>query len=422
MQANIQDSVQQDIQYQNIIENNSEFIENQGSTFICPNDSDTIDTPKVDLNIIYECVIDLDFNENDIYTDEMDYRYSDEESDISDDDENSCENTCAKNSLSSQDKNPINDFLNNCSDKIINKMELSESEQLCTSISSVLKTTLTSWSVHCGIPHSALSKLLHKLRSNLPILSLPLSSVTLLRTPKNVEVISIAGGEYCHFGLEKCVEKMIKKRLLNKNYDTNINLKINIDGAPVGKSSEKNLWPILCSEQSDKDVYIIGVYCGQFKPTDANKFLEMFTEESIVIINNGIVFENIVYSVHIYALICDTPAKAFILCIKYHSGYGSCTKCTIEGKMYKCVCFPGKIGSLRTDEEFRNNVYIDDNYQKENTILNSIPGLGLVSNVPLDPMHLLYLGVTRKLFLIWLKSSSIYKLSQNNQDRMLSIF
>ena len=415
MQKNTQqDTLQQEIDHR-IVENISQtkFIDklnssNSADYFEIVTDSQNIDE--------FENLIVL--NECDIYNDEMDYRYSEDERDISDD-ENDDENSkskCIKDNTPSSNTNFINDFLNTHSDKIINKLELNESEQLCASISHVLKKTIASWSVNCGITHSALSKFLHKIRSELPILDLPLSSVTLLRTPKHADVISLAGGEYCHFGVKKCVEKMIEKRLNKKNYDTNINLIISTDGAPLGKSSEKNLWPILCSEKSAKDVYIIGVYSGQFKPTNGNEFLKMFTEESITIINSGIIINNIVYSVRIDALICDTPAKAFILCIKYHSGYSSCTKCTIEGKMFKCICFPGIIGTLRTDEKFRNNEYLDENYQKENTILNSIPSLGLVSNVPLDPMHLLYLGIVRKLFLIWLVSPSIYKLPERNKN------
>ena len=410
MQRNTQQDTFQEIEQQYTEENTAE------AKCLNPSNQDNDFEIITDTRNIYEHEIDLHINEWDTYNDEIDYRYSDDDTDISDEECENSEGEHVKNSTVSSNINSINDFLNIHSDKIINKLELNESEQLCESISLVFKRMVASWSVNCGITHSALSKLLHSIRSELPILSLPLSAVTLLGTPKHADVINIAGGEYCHFGVKKCVEKIIKKRLLNKNYDTNINLIISTDGAPLGKSSEKNLWPILCSEKSSKDVYIIGIYSGQFKPTNSNDFLEMFTQESITIINDGIIFENISYSVRIYALICDTPAKAFVLCIKYHSGYSSCTKCTIEGKMLKCICFPGKIQTLRTDEKFRNNEYFDDNYQKENTILNSIPHFGLVSNVPLDPMHLLYLGVTRKLFLIWLVSSSVHKLPQNSQN------
>ena len=48
--------------------------------------------------------------------------------------------------------------------------------------------------------------------------------------------------------------------------------------------------------------------------------------------------------------------------------------------------------------------------------------MGLVTCVPLDAMHLVYLGCTRKLLLIWLRSTSIYKLPQVEQDKMSNNF
>ena len=232
MQKNTQqDTLQQEIDHR-IVENISQtkFIDklnssNSADYFEIVTDSQNIDE--------FENLIVL--NECDIYNDEMDYRYSEDERDISDD-ENDDENSkskCIKDNTPSSNTNFINDFLNTHSDKIINKLELNESEQLCASISHVLKKTIASWIVNCGITHSALSKFLHQIRSELPIHDLPLSSVTLLRTPKHADVISLAGGEYCHFGVKKCVEKMIEKRLNKKNYDTNINLIISTDGAPL---------------------------------------------------------------------------------------------------------------------------------------------------------------------------------------------
>ncbi|XP_031781754.1 uncharacterized protein LOC107981216 isoform X1 [Nasonia vitripennis] len=130
---------------------------------------------------------------------------------------------------------------------------------------------------------------------------------------------------------------------------------------------------------------------------------------------SGIEFHGSRYTLNIYAFVLDAPAKAFVLAVKYHSGYNSCTKCTIEGIMYRCVCFPGKIGVLRTDVEFRNSAYQDD-YQRSKSIINTIPNLGLVTYVLLDAMHLVYLGCTKKLLLMWLCSKIRYKLPQLKQD------
>ena len=93
------------------------------------------------------------------------------------------------------------------------------------------------------------------------------------------------------------------------------------------------------------------------------------------------------YDVVVHTLVCDAPAKSYIMGVKYHSGYSSCTKCEIERVMLRCVlCFPGEIATLRSDEKFKNYTYYHS-YQKSRTILNDIPKLELVTNVPLDPMH-----------------------------------
>lgn len=62
------------------------------------------------------------------------------------------------------------------------------------------------------------------------------------------------------------------------------------------------------------------------------------------------------------------------------------------------VCFPGAKKNPRTDEEFRQYVYMnDDEYQKHRTLLSTIPNFGLVKNVVLDYMLLVCLGIVLKL-------------------------
>lgn len=153
--------------------------------------------------------------------------------------------------------------------------------------------------------------------------------------------------------------------MIKGSNNTVLSLKVNIDGLPLGKSSEKNLWLILCLDKDDNNVYVIGVYCGEKKPEDPNEYLNFFVEDVILLINQGFFVHDTLYEIHIYALVCDAPAKAFVLCVKNHSGYDSCTKCLIEGEMHDCVCFPEKNQKLRTDEEFKNFNY-SENYQKKN--------------------------------------------------------
>ena len=261
-----------------------------------------------------------------------------------------------------------------------------------------LKKFLIEWYLKYGVPKATLTALLHGLRQILPDVYLPLDARTLLKVSKSNNIFKIGGGEYCHFGLQRCLEKIIEKRLKFKINDTKIKLLANVDGSPTSNSSARTIWPILGSDTLSNDVYIIGLYVGVGdKPDDPNSFLRMFTDEYLDLYKNGFYFNNVKYEVHLHALICDAQAKAFALCIKYPSGYNSCTKCTEEGEYYNCVCFTSESIpklDLRTDKGFKEFIYSEtaNDYQQKKTILTEIPNFGLVTNVPLDIMHLIYIG------------------------------
>jgi len=112
-------------------------------------------------------------------------------------------------------------------------------------------------------------------------------------------------GQYWHSGLRNAIINILNKRqslqlcLDNKT----INLFINIDGASLGKSTQKYLWPILCSDDILKEVDVIGIYYGEEKPSDSNKFLEPFIDEAISLINDGIDFNHFNYKVRIKGFI-----------------------------------------------------------------------------------------------------------------------
>ena len=108
----------------------------------------------------------------------------------------------------------------------------------------------------------------------------------------------------------------------------------------LGKSSNSALWPILCSDTVLKSVFIIGAYYGQSKPQCNNSYLRHFVNEAILLINTGLVYNGITVKINLHGIICDAPAKAFILSIKHHTGYNICTRCTITGKyLHGRLCF-----------------------------------------------------------------------------------
>lgn len=100
----------------------------------------------------------------------------------------------------------------------------------------------------------------------------------------------------------------------------------------------------------------------------------------------------------------------FTFLCKYNiafTGYYSCTKCHVKGKsILHRVSFLSCRDRLRRDDEFR--VLKDKKHHKGKSILTDIPGFFPVTHVPLDYMHLICLGVTRKLLHLW--TSGIFKL------------
>lgn len=76
---------------------------------------------------------------------------------------------------------------------------------------------------------------------------------------------------------------------------------------------------------------------------------------------------------------------------------------------------------LRTDIKFKNLEYMGE-YQRGETILNQLPHVGLVSNVPLDSMHLVYLGAMKQLIRHWIgdkdRKKKLFKLSDQQIEQI----
>lgn len=149
----------------------------------------------------------------------------------------------------------------------------------------------------------------------------------------------------------------------------------------------------------DSEVFI-GCYHGSQKPASSNVFLKEFVEEAIEVVNNGIKHNGITVNIDIHSIIADAPAKSFLTCTKGHIGYSSCSKCQIEGEyLQNRICFPGITASKRTDQSFVD--LADDDYHTGHSILSDIPRFGMVTQIPLDYMHLVCIGVFKRMIRLW---------------------
>ncbi|KAG7506060.1 hypothetical protein JOB18_045880 [Solea senegalensis] len=101
-----------------------------------------------------------------------------------------------------------------------------------------------------------------------------------------------------------------------------------------------------------------------------------FIEDLKAITTTGVMLSGKQYNIALPdAFICDTPAKAFLKCIKGHGGYSSCERCTQYGIYVDSrVVFPDMDYSLRTDTQFEQ--MSDEDHHRSKSPLQ---GLGIAT-------------------------------------------
>jgi len=97
-----------------------------------------------------------------------------------------------------------------------------------------------------------------------------------------LETISFDNGEMYYYGIQKCLTRKLQNGGLRGEISI-INLIINIDSLPIFKSSRTNLWPMLARSDDivDSCPFMIACFCGEGKPINLEKYLELFIKEII---------------------------------------------------------------------------------------------------------------------------------------------
>ncbi|VEN57599.1 unnamed protein product [Callosobruchus maculatus] len=296
---------------------------------------------------------------------------------------------------------------------------------------------LREWAIHGNIELTQVSKLLRILVYDGKHVELPLDARTLLHTPRSINVRPMDNGHYVHLGIKDYLNTLFK------SFATEIsNLKLpylqlsfNMDGTPISTSGGANFWPILGSLSNiftgQPDVFMVGIFSGLQKPESYNNYLLEFVEELKDLMKNGFLWDGIVHSIQIKAIICDAPAMAFVKAIKSHGGYYSCSKCYIKGepvvlssgKKTKIV-FPDIHSEKRTDETFRARKIMpsgeDDtghHMNKERSVLEQLP-IDMIKTFPVDKMHLVDEGIVKKIINIWLGKPGPQKLQASKVTKI----
>lgn len=179
-----------------------------------------------------------------------------------------------------------------------------------------IEIDLKNWAVNCKIPHCHLNALLIILKKYKGFEKLPKDSRTLLKTPNipsdQIRLIS-PNGKYFHFGITDSLLMLYANVEVIPN---KIELVIGIDGLPIARSSNSQFWLILAyvkpsNYYDKKNIFPIGLFWGNSKPTDSNEYLLDFINEMKGLLTNGLVINNINVCITIFAFCCDDPAKFF---------------------------------------------------------------------------------------------------------------
>lgn len=260
---------------------------------------------------------------------------------------------------------------------------------------------LAKWAIEENITLSALNNLLPIISEIPGYDNIPKDARTILKTPTNITVTSLGCGTYYYFGIEKTINSFCINNKINIQRNGDLLLAINIDGLPLSKSTNSSFWPILCSIKSIKilmnQVFVVTLYHGSNKQKPVDDFLRDFVNECVHLSNNGIFINSFRHNFRVLMLVCDSPAKSFILSIKNHTGHFSCTKCDQEGDMSNnLLCFiETERLCKRTDISFRT--FAQAKHHTGKNLLLDIPNFNMIDSVPIDYMHNLLLGSMRRL-------------------------
>lgn len=268
-----------------------------------------------------------------------------------------------------------------------------------------VKDGLRKWATDYNIPQNSLNALLNVLKCDAGLTFLPKNSRTLLQC-KSTKITNIQNveprGYYYHFGLSAGI---MKCSFLFPPTDI-IKIAVGVDGLPLSASSSSQFWPILAYIMPHHEhVFPVGIYYGQEKPNNSNEFLKDFISEVILLTTNGITINGSKKNIVIEVICCDAPAGAFLLKVKSHSGFFSCTRCTVEGDhLEKRVCFPYLPNgcTLRTHDDYVSMKYEEHHTCNTTSCISSIPNVDIVQLFSMDYMHLVCLDVMRKLINIWM--------------------
>ena len=268
-----------------------------------------------------------------------------------------------------------------------------------------LRDQIARWAVVFSIPASAVSVLLKILVLYGVSGDLPKDCRTLLGTARVVKTKEITGGEYFHFGLSEGICDLLSglKQSVFDRLDNVLKVIVSTDGLPVFKSTNTHVWPIsacLFVEGKCSRPFVVGLFYGVDKAMTVHEFLSDFIRDFRDCVEIGFLCRKRTFKVKLHCIVADAPARSFLKNVFGHGANHGCERCRVRGEKLHGMTFNDDNAVLRTDDSLLNGG--EEGHVKGPSPLSAI-NVKLISHFVLDYMHLVLLGVTRKLMFMWLE-------------------
>lgn len=287
----------------------------------------------------------------------------------------------------------------------IDYLSSSENEEFCQQ-NEQLRDRLGKWVTKYNLSRPCVNEILDILESCGH--ELPRDKRTLLRTPRTHDIIEKCNGKYAYFGIENCITGLLRSDW--KPSSAKLLLTVNVDGIPVFHSTNDQFWPILVSVDNSIPE-IVAIFYGRSKPSPVEDFLADFLEEYKRLYIDGITYEDMKFTLDIKCFICDAPARALLKSIVGHTSKNACERCTaVASWLGRAVYNSSTDSPLRTDDGFAKLLY--EQHQVKTSPLIEYK-FKCVSQFSLDYMHLVCLGVVRRMLIFLIQGPRQCKLSRN---------
>lgn len=141
------------------------------------------------------------------------------------------------------------------------------------------------------------------------------------------------------------------------------------------------------------------------KKPKSDDLLKDFAEEIKILTRAGVQIgtNNHTVPFEISMFICDTPGRAYIKNTRYFNHTHGCSDCDQQcARSGRRAIYSDESGKPRTDDSFKERRCKDhhqDEFKSISSVLEKVD-IGHVTQFPLDPMHMVDLGVVKKMISI----------------------